>query len=201
MTHKIHGHIDGPIVMVGFGSIGRGTLPLIERHFTYDRTAFTVIEPSSDHAVFLAEKGIRHLPQALTRENMREVLSGLFPDRKGFVVNLSVDVGSVDMMALCQELGVLYIDTVVEPWAGHYFETSKGNAARTNYALREEARALARRSVGGPTAVSCCGANPGMVSWLLKEALLRLAADCGRAVAAPATREGWAMLMRDLGRR
>lgn len=199
MTHKIHGHIDGPIVMVGFGSIGRGTLPLIERHFTYDRTAFTVIEPSSDHAVFLAEKGIRHLPLALTRENMREVLSGLFPDCKGFVVNLSVDVGSVDMMALCQELGVLYIDTVVEPWAGHYFETSKGNAARTNYALREEARALARRSVGGPTAVSCCGANPGMVSWLLKEALLRLAADCGRAVAAPATREGWAMLMRDLG--
>ena len=42
----IHGRITGPIVMIGFGSIGRGTLPLIERHFAYDRTRFTVIEPS-----------------------------------------------------------------------------------------------------------------------------------------------------------
>ena len=25
----VHGRIDGPIVMIGFGSIGRGTLPLL----------------------------------------------------------------------------------------------------------------------------------------------------------------------------
>jgi homospermidine synthase len=45
--------------------------------------------------------------------------------------------------------------------------------------LRERVRKLGKAYVGGPTAVSCCGANPGMVSWLLKEALLRLAADTG----------------------
>ena len=28
----VHARIDGPIVMIGFGSIGKGTLPLIERH-------------------------------------------------------------------------------------------------------------------------------------------------------------------------
>ena len=27
----VHARIDGPIVMIGFGSIGKGTLPLIER--------------------------------------------------------------------------------------------------------------------------------------------------------------------------
>ncbi|HEY6919219.1 MAG TPA: saccharopine dehydrogenase C-terminal domain-containing protein, partial [Tabrizicola sp.] len=52
--------------------------------------------------------------------------------------------------------------------------------------------------VGGPTAVSCCGANPGMVSWLLKEALLRLAADTG-VTADPKGREEWALLMQRLG--
>ncbi len=41
----IHGRIGGPIVMIGFGSIGRGTLPLIERHFEYDKARFTVIDP------------------------------------------------------------------------------------------------------------------------------------------------------------
>jgi homospermidine synthase len=56
---------------------------------------------------------------------------------------------------------------------------------------------LAPRFAGGPTAVSCCGANPGMVSWLLKEALLRLAADTG-LMADPVTREDWARLAMSL---
>ena len=34
-----HGRIDGPLVMIGFGSIGKGVLPLIERHFDFDRRA------------------------------------------------------------------------------------------------------------------------------------------------------------------
>ncbi len=36
----IHAKITGPIVMIGFGSIGKGTLPLIERHFAYDKSRF-----------------------------------------------------------------------------------------------------------------------------------------------------------------
>jgi homospermidine synthase len=185
--------------MIGFGSIGRGTLPLIERHISFDRSQFTVIEPSGEFGHILAEHGIRHLQVALTAENVGEVLRGLFPDGRGFIVNLSVDVDSIEVMLLCQELGVQYIDTVVEPWPGFYFGSPLPNADRTNYPLREKVRALGRGFVGGPTAVSCCGANPGMVSWLLKEALLKLAHDTGADATPPATREGWAALMQSLG--
>ena len=38
----VYARIDGPIVMIGFGSIGKGTLPLIERHFSYDKSRFVV---------------------------------------------------------------------------------------------------------------------------------------------------------------
>ncbi|HEV3394568.1 MAG TPA: saccharopine dehydrogenase NADP-binding domain-containing protein, partial [Xanthobacteraceae bacterium] len=41
----LHARFDGPIVMVGFGSIGKGTLPLIERHIAFDRAKFVVIAP------------------------------------------------------------------------------------------------------------------------------------------------------------
>ncbi len=41
----IHGEITGPIVMIGFGSIGKGTLPLIERHFRFDKARMVVIDP------------------------------------------------------------------------------------------------------------------------------------------------------------
>ena len=44
-TWPVHGRISGPIVMIGFGSIGKGTLPLIERHFEYDKSRFVVIDP------------------------------------------------------------------------------------------------------------------------------------------------------------
>ncbi|GAB1480813.1 homospermidine synthase [Paracoccaceae bacterium] len=198
MTHPVHARIEGPLVMIGFGSIGRGTLPLIERHIAFDRDQFTVIEPSDEFAHILKDHGIRHLQVALTEANYAQVLRGLFPNGKGFVVNLSVDVDSVELMTLCQELGVQYIDTVVEPWPGFYFGSPLPNAERTNYPLRERVRELGKAYAGGPTAVSCCGANPGMVSWLFKEALLRLAADTGVA-AAPQNREDWALLAMTLG--
>ena len=198
MTYPVHARIDGALVMIGFGSIGRGVLPLIERHIGFDRERFTVIEPSDEFAHILRDHGIRHLQVALTAENFAEVLRGVFPDGRGMIVNLSVDVDSIELMKLAQEMGVQYIDTVVEPWPGFYFGSSLPNGDRTNYPLRERVRALGKAYLGGPTAVSCCGANPGMVSWLLKEALLRLAADTG-VQAEPTSREDWARLMQRLG--
>jgi homospermidine synthase len=120
---------------------------------------------------------------------------------RGFCVNLSVDTSSLDIMRLCRELGTPYIDTVVEPWPGFYFDRSVGPEARTNNALRHTIREEKARHPGGVTAVSCCGANPGMVSWFTKQALVNLARDTGRGGAEPAAddRVGWATLMRDLG--
>jgi homospermidine synthase len=198
MTTERHARIEGALVMIGFGSIGRGVLPLIERHIGFDPAQFTVIEPTDDHADILRDHGIRHLQVALTAENFAEVLRPLFPQGRGMIVNLSVDVDSIQVMKLAQEIGVQYLDTVVEPWPGFYFGSTLPNAERTNYPLRERVRALGKTYVGGPTSVSCCGANPGMVSWLLKEALLRLAADTGVS-ANPQTREDWARLMQGLG--
>lgn len=197
MTFPIHAHISGPLVMIGFGSIGRGTLPLILRHIGFDD--FCVIEPSDAFAHILAEHGIRHHQLALTPDNLSAVLRGLFPQGRGMIVNLSVDVDSIAVMMLCQELGVQYIDTVIEPWPGFYFGSTLPNAERTNHPLREKVRALGQQYIDGPTAVSCCGANPGMVSWLLKEALMQLAADTGVTALPPSSQSDWAELMQSLG--
>lgn len=150
-----HGTITGPIVMIGFGSIGRGTLPLIERHFTYDRSRFVVIDPD-DSDRKLDERGIKFIHAGVTRENYRDMLKPLLTagGGQGFCVNLSVDTSSLDIMEFCRELGVLYIDTVVEPWVGFYWDTSAGPAARSNYMLRETILAAKRKNPAGTTAVS-----------------------------------------------
>jgi homospermidine synthase len=72
-------------------------------------------------------------------------------------------------------------------------------SARSNYALREGVLALRRRRPGGVTAVSCCGANPGMVSWFVKQALLDVAAEIGLKIDEPKTRADWARLMQRAG--
>jgi homospermidine synthase len=200
-TWPVHGRISGPIVMIGFGSIGQGTLPLIERHFEFDKSRFVVVDPQEKHKELLDERGIRFIKQAVTRENYRDLLTPLLTagGGQGFCVNVSVDTSSVDIMRLCREVGALYIDTVNEPWAGFYFDASKGPAARTNFALREMTQDERRRSPGGTTAVSCCGANPGMVSWFVKQAVLNIARDTGVKYDEPRTREDWARLMQRAG--
>ncbi|RUW18089.1 homospermidine synthase, partial [Mesorhizobium sp. M1A.F.Ca.IN.020.06.1.1] len=120
---------------------------------------------------------------------------------QGMCVNLSVDTSSLELMKLCRKLGVLYIDTVVEPWLGFYFDDKADNASRTNYALRESVRQEKEKAPGGTTAISCCGANPGMVSWFVKQALVNLANDLGLEFVVPPEhdREGWAKLMKKAG--
>lgn len=199
----VHGEITGPIVLIGFGSIGRGVLPLIERHFRFDRSRMVVIDPCDTDRKLLDERGIRFLRQSVTKANYRKLLKPLLTagGGQGFCVNLSVDTSSLDIMKLCREIGALYIDTVVEPWAGFYFDAKADNAARTNYALRETVMEEKRKNPGGPTAVSCCGANPGMVSWFVKQALVDLARDLKLTFMEPAAsdRAGWAKLMKKVG--
>jgi len=197
----VHARITGPIVMIGFGSIGKGTLPLIERHFHYDKSRFVVIDPEDKDRKILDDRGIRFVHQAVTRDNYRKLLGPLLTDGdgQGFCVNLSVDTSSVDIMEFCREIGAFYIDTVAEPWAGFYFDTKLGPEARSNYALREAVLAARRRKPGGTTAVSCCGANPGMVSWFVKQALLDIASDLKLKFKEPKTREEWGRLAKKVG--
>src|SRR5260370_22739414 len=85
-------------------------------------------------------------------------------------------------MELAREVGAFYIDTVIEPLPGFYFDAKLRPEARSNYALRKTLLDARRRSPGSKTAMSCCGANSCMVPWLVKQEHLALAHDlCAKA--------------------
>ncbi len=193
-----HCAFSGRLVMVGFGSIGQGVLPLILRHIDMPREQITIVTAEERGHDVADEFGIKFVKQALTRENYKSVLDPLL-GKGDFLCNLSVDVSSVALIHYAQEKGASYIDTCIEPWLGGYTDPSLTPSQRSNYALRESALALVDQYKGGPTAVLTHGANPGMVSHFVKEALLNIARDTGRETAAPADRAGWAALAKDLG--
>jgi homospermidine synthase len=198
MAYPVHAEFSGRILILGFGSIGQGTLPLILRHIGISADRIAVLTSDDRGQPVAEEYGVQFEVLPITRGNYRAELSKRL-HQGDFLLNVSVNVSSVALIDLCQEIGCLYLDTCVEPWAGTYTDVSIPVADRTNYALRESALALNKRFSDGHTAVVAHGANPGMVSHFIKQALLNLSADLGTPVDAPTDRAGWAALMQTLG--
>jgi homospermidine synthase len=194
----VHVKFSGRIVCIGFGSIGQGVLPLILRHIGVAPERITIVTADDNGKQEAAEYGIKFINNPLTRDNYRQVLDPLV-GRGDFLLNLSVDVSSIALIKYAHEKGALYLDTCIEPWPGGYTDRSVSPSRRTNYALREEALALRESHKNGPTAVITHGANPGLVSHFVKQALLNLASDTGVKTAVPTTREQWAALAHQLG--
>jgi homospermidine synthase len=200
MSHKVYVDFPGRIVMVGFGSIGQGVLPLILRHIGIPAARIVVVTAEEKGRAEAEQLGVRFIVEPLVRENYRRVLDGLL-GRGDFLVNLSVDVSSIALVRYCWERGALYIDTCIEPWAGGYTDPTLPPGRRTNYALREDALTLrSDLTAKNPTAIITHGANPGLVSHLVKEALLHLKRDIGvdKEKPEPADRKEWGELAQAL---
>src|SRR5215475_8844915 len=197
-NHKIHVEFPGRILLIGFGSIGQGVLPLILRHIAISPDRITIVTAEDKGSAEAAEYGVKFVKERLTRENFRRILSPLL-GRGDFLINVSVEVSSVALIKLCWEKGAMYLDTCIEPWPGGYTDPTVAAAKRTNYALREEALGLRSGNARAPTAVLTHGANPGLVSHLVKQALVNIAGDLGLGAAVPTSRAGWAELAQRVG--
>ncbi|MGH8176291.1 MAG: homospermidine synthase [Steroidobacter sp.] len=196
--HPVHVTFPGRLVFVGFGSIGQGVLPLILRHVGIAPDRITIVTAQEAGQKEAAEYGVRFVNHPLTRGNYMSVLDPLI-ERGDFLLNLSVEVSSIALIEFCREKGALYLDTCIEPWAGGYTDPSLSPSRRTNYALREAALAVREKNPEGPTALITHGANPGLVSHFVKQALLNVAKDTGIDVGAPNTRAQWADLAHRIG--
>jgi len=128
----------------------------------------------------------------LDEANYASILDSYGLSKGDFCLNLSVDVSSKALVSYCQSRECLYLDTVVEPWAGTYLNPSLSASERSNYAMREDILKLraatpsstdtsTSTSTGKPksTALITHGANPGLVSHLLKRAMLIVAKQHG----------------------
>jgi homospermidine synthase len=187
----------GRLVIVGFGSIGQGILPLILRHIDMKANQVTIVTAEDRGQKEAKDLGVRFLVEPLTRENYASILEPLLGPGD-FLLNVSVEVSSLALIELCRSKGALYLDTCIEPWPGGYTDPDLSPSLRSNYALRENALALRAKSPTGPTAVVTHGANPGLVSHFVKVALLDLAKESGLKTL-PKNRETWAALAAELG--
>ena len=193
-----HIAFSGRMVIIGFGSIGQGVLPLVLRHIAMKPEQIVIITAHDMGRKEAESMGVKFVKKALTRENYRKVLEPML-GKGDFLMNVSVNVASIDLIELCREKGALYLDTCIEPWPGAYTDPRLSPSARSNYKLREDALVLRNKYSDGPTAVLTHGANPGLVSHFVKEALLNIAKAVKHNTDKPKSRTDWAELSRSLG--
>ena len=183
--------------MLGFGSIGQAALPLLLRHIDLDSAQITIISRSEDKTGIAADAGVSFVAHPLTEGNFESVLEAHVKEGD-FLLNLSVEVASLALLRHCWRRGILYLDTCIEPWPGRSEDPSLPPTRRSNYALREEVLAFRLDKRNGPTAVVTMGANPGLASLFVKQALVNMASDNRLEFAKPACYEDWATLAQAL---
>jgi homospermidine synthase len=192
------GAFHGRLVMLGFGSIGQGVLPLLEPELGIPPQRVTIVKTVEDETGIAAEFGAKVIATPLNEGNHESVLEPML-SKGDFLLNLSVDVSSLALIKLCRRVGALYLDTCNEPWPGRYDNPHLPPSRRSNYALREDVLSWRLDKRTGPTAVLTQGANPGLVSAFVKQALLNVAADTRVPVKErPAAYEDWAALAHKL---
>src|SRR5688572_21383784 len=189
----------GRVIIIGSGSIGQGILPVIGRHIPVDGDRLLVLSADEQGRGLARQCGARFEHVHLTPANHRRIL-GKHVKAGDLLLNLSVNVASLDLVRFCAEQEALYVDTSIEPWPGVYANPMLKMRDRTNFVIREKAlRLAAELGEDAPTAVVDHGANPGLVSHFVKRALLDLDRSLRAGKARPASREEWAALARDLG--
>lgn len=185
------------ILMIGFGNQGQAVLPLLFDYFDIKPEQITIITATEEGNAVAEHYHIRPIILTLTPNNYKSIILEYL--RKGSILfNISVDVSSIDLMKTCFEVGAMYMDTSIEPWAGGYVDERLSVSQRSNYALREQALALRAQYPKGPTALLAHGANPGLVSHMVKRSLLTIAKDLGMNSSTPADQKGWADLAQKL---
>ena len=204
--HRPHPNPDfrGRILMVGFGTIGQCLMPMLIDTLALEPQRVRVLD-GDDHSSEIGpwrERGVAYSLRRIERHSLGEVLHGL-AEPGDVLVNVTVGVDSVELADWCQDAGVAYVDSSIEPWDDVAWDPAQPVRERTEYVYHQIARRHAARhwKEYGPSAVFCHGANPGLVSHFVKAALCDLADALGLERDNPADASGWAALAERTGTR
>src|SRR3954468_10924936 len=99
-NHTKHVSFKGRVVMLGFGSIGQATLPIVLRHLGVAAENMTIISRSPDKTGIAKKLGVAFVAQPLREGNFETILDAHLGEGD-FLLNLSVEVASLALMMYC----------------------------------------------------------------------------------------------------
>ena len=163
---------SGRVLILGCGSVAQCTLPLLLRHVVAPGqiTVMDFVDNSSRIQSSL-DQGVTYVLDRVEKQNLDEVL-GRYLAAGDMVINLAWNIDACDILQWCHDHGALYLDTSVEVWEPYADAALADPRDRSLYVRHMALRQMtATWDRPGPTAVLEHGANPGLVSHFVKDAL------------------------------
>ena len=196
-----HANFDKKILVIGYGSVGQAVVPLLLKHIVNDPKQITIIE-KDDHGKIYRKRhggsGVKYVKKEILKNNLNSVLKQ-HTEAGGFIVDVSLNIAAHAIIEWCLQNDVMYINTSHERWGDMQDEKIPKMEERTLFHTHNHIREIGQKYPNGATICATSGANPGLVTHLVKNALMKIADTNGRKVEEPKDKEGWAQLAKKLG--
>jgi len=164
------------VLILGAGSVSQSVLPLLIEHLV-DAKQITIFDQRDNRArvTDAINKGATYVQDVITRENLDSQLSK-YVKAGDFLLDLAWNIDANTILQWCYDHGVLYLNTSVEEWDPYEGGSNKNPLDRTLYYRHMRMREMRSTwTKKGPTAIVEHGANPGLVSHLVKKSLVDIA--------------------------
>ncbi|CAG0954368.1 homospermidine synthase [Methanosarcinales archaeon] len=168
---------NNKILIIGYGSVSQCTLPVLLDKIDVPLQNITIIdfEDKSKALKKYTDQGLKYVCEKITPQNIDQVLSK-YLDNGSLLIDLAWNIGANDIIKWCHDHEVLYVNTSVEVWDPTEGVYTKSPFEKSLYWRQMQLLNLSRDWKDAPTAVIDHGANPGLISHFVKEALLDIAA-------------------------
>ncbi len=164
------------LLVLGAGSVSQSVLPLLIEHLI-DAKNITIMDQRDNRSRVqdALNKGATYLQDVITKENIDSQLS-MYLKAGDFLLDLAWNIDANTILQWCFDHGVMYLNTSIEEWDPYEGGANKNPLDRTLYYRHMRMRQMKSTwNKVGATAIVEHGANPGLVSHLVKKALVDIA--------------------------
>jgi homospermidine synthase len=167
---------SGRILILGCGSVAQCTLPLLLRHVAAP-SQITVMDFADNRVRIQREldAGVTFVLGRVERKGFDHTLNPYLGEGD-ILLDLAWNIDCGEIVQWCHDRGVRYLNTSVEIWEPYADAAGQDPRDRSLYVRHMELRRRMKSwERPGPTAILEHGANPGLVSHLVKDALTSIA--------------------------
>ena len=164
------------LLILGAGSVSQSVLPILIEHLI-DAKQITIMDQRDNRARVkdALDKGATYVQDQITRGNIDAQLSK-YLKAGDFLLDLAWNIDANTILQWCYDHGVMYLNTSIEEWDPYEGGANKHPLERTLYYRHMRMRDMKSRwTKTGATAIVEHGANPGLVSHLVKKSLVDIA--------------------------
>jgi homospermidine synthase len=165
------------ILIIGFGSVAQCTLPILFKHINVKYDHVTVMDFEDKQALLQPwiDQGVHYAREKINQATMAEQLEK-YLQPGDMLIDLAWNIGAEDIIQWCHDHEVNYLNTSIELWDPYTASHQKHPTEKTLYYRHMRLKDMMKRwKKKGPTIITEHGANPGLISSLVKQGLIDIA--------------------------